>query len=88
MAGRDKAATGTLQIQALAEWRLDGERGKLSPLIMLPMFPWLLKDGASACWSKEDGSVHMNSTPTLATLWSCGFFCKRLLIIILCSAID
>lgn len=38
MAGGDKAASGTLQMQALAEWRLDGEQGKLRPLIMLPMF--------------------------------------------------
>lgn len=38
MAGGDKAASGTLQMQALAEWRLDGEQGKLKPLIMLPMF--------------------------------------------------
>ncbi|CAB1440581.1 unnamed protein product [Pleuronectes platessa] len=34
----DKAAAGTLQMQALAEWRLDGEQDKLRPLIMLPMF--------------------------------------------------
>lgn len=38
VAGGDKAASGTLQMQALAEWRLDGERGKLRPLIMLLMF--------------------------------------------------
>lgn len=38
VAGGDKAASGTLQMQALAEWRLDGEQGKLRPLIMLPMF--------------------------------------------------
>lgn len=28
MAGGDKAASGTLQMQALAEWRLDGEPGQ------------------------------------------------------------
>lgn len=28
MAGGDKAASGTLQMQALAEWRLDGEQGQ------------------------------------------------------------
>lgn len=38
MAGGDKAPTGTLQMQALAERRLDGEQGKLKPLIVLPMF--------------------------------------------------
>lgn len=38
VAGGDKTASGTLQMQALAERRLDGEQGKLRPLIMLPVF--------------------------------------------------
>lgn len=55
MAGGDKAASGTLQMQALAERRLDGEQGKLRPLIIPPVFTTAAQEWSiSRGWDRWD----------------------------------